>query len=263
MRRGRVDGDLAGEHDLLERARADALDGAGDGLLVVLGRGDARDPEAPGGRGIEQRQRPLAQPGGARRDAVRELLGHVVGRGERRQREADLAVAARQRDLGDHELTGAEARPVRRGAALGREGEAADRDQAGARRPVGRARDRAAGERAPGRGDLGEAPRARRLEPAHGAERRQRRAAAIGLLEAEPVLARPRARRRRPRWDRPQDRRPRSARRAPPRRRAGRGGPRARSGAQLGARLRVERERAAGGRDPDAHRPNQSRTLPQ
>ena len=46
VRRGRVDRDLAGEHDLLERARADALDGAGDGLLVVLGRRDARDPEA-------------------------------------------------------------------------------------------------------------------------------------------------------------------------------------------------------------------------
>ena len=66
VRRRRVDGDLAREHDLLERARADPLDRARDRLDVVLGRRDAGDPEAPGGRGIEQRQlvRRAARPRG-------------------------------------------------------------------------------------------------------------------------------------------------------------------------------------------------------
>ena len=178
----------------------------------------------------------------------RELLGHVVGRGERRQREADLAVAARQRDLGDDELAGAEARPVRRRAALGREREAADRHEPGAGRAVGRAGDRAAGERAPGRGDRARSARARRPRAVRTrAERRERRAAAVGLLEAEPVLARPRARRRRPRSGRRRDRRATVSPTSTSRRRAARAADGAlAAGAQLGARAGVERERAAG-----------------
>ena len=152
---------------------------------------------------------------------------------------------------------------MRRGAALGREREAADRDQARAGRPVGRARDRAAGERPPGRGDLGEAPGPGRLQPAHRAERRQRRAAAVGLLEAEPVLARlPRRERDRAGVDRGVD----DDGQADEHLLAG--AARAADGAlaaaaQDGARLRVERERAAGGRDEGVHRPNQSRSVPQ
>ena len=46
VRRGRVDGDLAGEDDLFEGACADAFDGAGDRGLVVLGRRHGVDPEA-------------------------------------------------------------------------------------------------------------------------------------------------------------------------------------------------------------------------
>jgi len=38
--------DLAGQDDLVELARADALDGTADGLLVVLGRRAADDPRA-------------------------------------------------------------------------------------------------------------------------------------------------------------------------------------------------------------------------
>ena len=57
VRRRRLNRDLARQHDLLERARADLLHRPGDGGLVVLGRGDGVDPEAAGGSGIEQRQR--------------------------------------------------------------------------------------------------------------------------------------------------------------------------------------------------------------
>ena len=264
VRRGRVDGDLAGEHDLLERARADALDGAGDRLLVVLGRGDARDPEAAGGRGIEQRQRPLAQPGGARRDAVRELLGHVVGRGERRQREADLAVAARQRDLGDDQLAGAEARPVRRGAALGREREAADRHEARCRpgrrasrppRAPASARQAAATSAkrpGPDASSRRTAPSAASAAPPRSGcskqnqsspGRRDAKATALGSTAASTTTVRP------------------TSTSSPLAARAADGALAA--AAQLGARLGVERERVAGGRGAGAHRANQSRSAPQ
>src|SRR5215210_2289619 len=42
----RVDLHLTGEHDLLEGTRADLLDGAGDGVLVVLGRHRSGDAHA-------------------------------------------------------------------------------------------------------------------------------------------------------------------------------------------------------------------------
>ena len=139
--RGRLDGDLAREHDLLERARPDPLDGARDGALVVLGRRDRVDRGSgrPGagsssGSGCEP------QRGGAGVQARGELLRHVVGRRQRGQREADVVAAARQRHLGDDQVGGVEARPVRRVAAVGREREPAERDQPGAGRPVGRRR---------------------------------------------------------------------------------------------------------------------------
>ena len=174
-RRRRVDGDLAREHDLLERARADPLDGARDRLDVVLGRRDAGDPEAPGGRRVEQRELAVAQRGHARGHPLGELLGDVVGRGERRHGERDLAVAARQRHLGHDERAGAEAGPVRRRAAVGREREAADRDEPGAGRPVVLARDRPAGERAPGGGHLARSARARSPRAASPSRARRRR----------------------------------------------------------------------------------------
>ena len=99
VRRRRLDGHLAREHDLLERARADALDGARDGRLVVLGRRDGVDPEAAGGRRVEQRQRREPQRRGAGAQALGELLRHVVRRRERGEREPDVVAAARQRDL--------------------------------------------------------------------------------------------------------------------------------------------------------------------
>ena len=189
MRRRRVDGDLARQHDLLERAGADPLDAAGDRLDVVLGRRDAGDLEAPGGRRVEQRELAVAQ----RRDLcghpLGELLGDVVGRGEPGHGQADLAVAARQRHLGHDERAGAEARPVRRRAAVGGEREAADRHEPGAGRTGVLAGDRAARQLPPGGGDGREAPGAVGLERSQRAERRHGGAAARGLLVTEPVLA--------------------------------------------------------------------------
>ncbi len=56
--------------------------------LVVLGRHRARDPVAPGGRGVEQRQRARAQLPQAPLQAGQQLLGRVVGRGERGEGQA-------------------------------------------------------------------------------------------------------------------------------------------------------------------------------
>jgi hypothetical protein len=56
VRARRVDLDLAGEHDLVQATGPDALDGAGDRGLVVLGRHRADDAEAPDRIGVEHRQ---------------------------------------------------------------------------------------------------------------------------------------------------------------------------------------------------------------
>ena len=152
-----MDGDLAGEHDLLERTRADLLDGARDRGLVVLGRRHGVDPEAPGGRGIEQRKRIQAQGGGACAQALGQFFRTSSGAASAASVSRTSRAAARERDLGDDQVRGGEAGPVRRVAAVGGEGEPAERDQARAGRAVGRVGDRARGEPPPGRGELLEA----------------------------------------------------------------------------------------------------------
>ena len=186
-------GDLAGEDDLLEGARADPLHRARDGGLVVLGRRGRGDDEAAGGRRVEQRERALAQLGEAALDPGDELVGHVVGLGEDAHGEPDVAAAAGERQLGDDQVGGAEAAPVRRARAVGREGEAAQGDQAGAGRAVRDVADRGPGQPAPGGGDGGEAVAAAALEPRDAAERGDRGAVAVGLLQAGPgVVGAPR-----------------------------------------------------------------------
>ncbi len=141
----RVDVHLAGEHDLLELPRADQLDGAGDSGLVVLGRHRARDPVAPGGRGVEQRQRRRAQFAHAVLQAGEQLLGGVVGGGERVERQAHVPSAAAPRGMGfagerylGHDQGGRlEARPRGVRAALRGEGEATDRDRSTATEVLG------------------------------------------------------------------------------------------------------------------------------
>ena len=147
--------------------------------------------EPPGGRRVEQRERRVAQLAGARFEPRRQLLRDVVGGGQDGKREPYVAAAAGERDLGDDQVRRLEARPVRRVAAVVGEREAADRHQPGTGRPVRRVRFRRARQLTPRRGRLLEAPWPAGLEPLHAAERGQRGAAAVGLLEAEPGLVGP------------------------------------------------------------------------
>ncbi len=146
----------------------------------------SKRPAGAGSSSGSSRSRSAADAGG---HPLGELLGDVVGRGEPGHGQADLAVAARQRHLGHDERAGAEARPVRRRAAVGREREAADRHEPGAGRPGVLAGDRTARELPPGGGDGREALGAVGLERPQRAERRHDGAAARGLLVTEPVLA--------------------------------------------------------------------------
>ena len=145
VRRRRVDGDLAGEDDLLEGAGADPLDGARDRGLVVLRRRGGGDPEAAGGRRVEQRERPVAQPRQPALDARHELLGHVVARREHGDRQPHVAPPARQRQLRHDQPARADSRPS--AARPRRPGRTGSRRRRRARRPPGRP----AGRRSPGR----------------------------------------------------------------------------------------------------------------
>jgi hypothetical protein len=184
-----MDGDLAREHDLLEVAGADPLDRARDRGLVVLRRSDRRDAELPGGGRVEQRQRRVAQLAHAPLEPGDQLLGDVVGRGQRGEGEPHVGAAAGQRQLRDHEVGGLEAGPVRRRAAVVGEREAADGHEPGAGRAVRRVGLGRARERAPGGRGAREAIGAATLDPVHAAQRGECGARAVGLLEAEPRLA--------------------------------------------------------------------------
>ena len=191
VRRRRVDGDLAREHDLLEVARADALDGAGDGRLVVLRRRDRLDVEAPGGRGVEQRQRRRRA---ARRRAPRGA--RPPGRDRRRarrRRPASARPTPPRRAIATSGTTRSPAaKPCQCGAAppSGANAKPPTATSPAPAGPSGVARLGVRGQLAPRRRGVGEAPRAARADRAHAAQRGQRGAVAVGLLEAEPRLAR-------------------------------------------------------------------------
>ena len=240
VRRRRVHGDLAGEHDLLERARADPLDRARDGRLVVLGRRDATRsgsaPRAPGRAAAAARSRSSAR---------RALDARERAPRARRRASASTATVSRtsrprraSASSGTMQVGGAEAGPVRRGGAVGREREAADGDQPRAGRAVGRVGDgRRRRARATRAATAREAVRPARLEPRDAAERGERRAVAVGLLEAEPGVARRAARRTRRRSGRPRGRRARVSAASDAARRSGaRAARRARSGRSSSAR---------------------------
>ena len=190
VRRRRVDGDLARERDLFERAGADAFDRAGDRLVVVLGRRDGVDPEASGGRGSSSGSSLVAQARDALAHALGELLGDVVGRGEGgdgeltsplRRASATSGTTARRRrsrSSGAPPPSGANAKPP-----------TATRPAPAGPGAVGH---RLAVQIAPGVGDGGEALGARGGEPPLRAERRHGQAVAVGLLKAEPVPVGPR-----------------------------------------------------------------------
>ena len=117
------------------------------------------------------------------------------GVAQRGDRQAHVAAAPRECDLRTCSEAGVKPSHCGLPAALRREGEAADRHEPGARRAVGRIGDRRRRERAPFARDGLEAagpggPEACRAPGfAHAAEGGERRAVAVGLLEAEPRLA--------------------------------------------------------------------------
>ena len=253
---GRVDGDLAGEHDLLEVARADPLDGARDGALVVLGRRDRLDVEAPRGRGIEQRERAGCA---ARRRAPR--AARPPARGSSSGATAAASVSATEPPRRATATSGTTRSPAAKPCqwrAAPPSGANAKPPTATSPAPAGPSGTPATALAASSRHvDAASRNRSRpaRADRPHAAERRQRGAVAVGLLEAEPRLAgaargeRERARVRRARdghGDRGQHLR------------AARAGAAHRALAareQLTAGAGRERERPARRCDPDAHAP--------
>ena len=169
---------------------------------------------APGRAAAAARSRSSASRRSIRRD---ELVGHVVGRGEDAHREPHVAAAAGERQLGHDQVGGAEAAPVRRRRAVGREREAADGDQAGAGRAVrGRRRRRRPASRRQAAATVRSAVGAAALEArdrsrARRAPRRRGRAA-----PSRPRRRRAAGTRTRPRSGRPRGRRARSAPAATP-----------------------------------------------
>ena len=188
----RVHRDLAGEHDLPEVAGADPLDGARDGGLEVLGWRDRGDPEAPGRRRVHQRQRGVAQLGGALLEPRRQLLGHVVGRRDRGEREPHVGAAARERRpparSGRRRRSPPSAAPRRRRRRTRSRRPPRARRPAGrpARRPPPRRRARATPSRRR-RSAAGRSPRCAWTQPSAASAA----PGAVGLLEAEPRLPRP------------------------------------------------------------------------
>ena len=187
---GRVDGDLAGQHDLLERARADPLDRALDGGLVVLGRRDARDPEAPGGRRVEQRQLRRAQAGEPRLDPRDDVVGRSSGA-------ASAATVSRtSRPRRASATSGTTSPPGPNPAQCGAVGAAAGRTGSRRRRRARRRAARRAGRRPPRRRSRrhDSATELKRSAPASSRTTAPSVASAarvaVGLLEAEPVVAR-------------------------------------------------------------------------
>ncbi len=194
VRGRRMRAHLAGEHDLLEVTRADALDRALDSVLVVRRRCRARHAYALDRIGIEERHRRR----GERLDPAEQPLGErlrvVVGVDRRGDRHARLAALAGEAQLGQHERRRRERGPLGARAAVVREREAAEEDRPGAgwraRVKRGLVRHDAPAVLAGRVGHLPEAAGAGGLELDRYPERGQRVAVAVGLLEAEEVIVR-------------------------------------------------------------------------
>ena len=183
--------DLAREHDLLEGAGADALDGARDRLLEVLGRRAEATARALGRVRVQQRQRALDEPDrrplGALERAARPCRRARV---RRRPSGARPRPGGRGRPRGRCSEAGGEAAPVRRRAAVVRRTRTPRGDQAraGAARRARRPRPREARSRQR-RATSAKRSGPARLDRAHRAERGHGGAVAVGLLEAPVRLA--------------------------------------------------------------------------
>ena len=217
---------FAGEHDLVQRPRPDALDAARDGALVVLGRHRALDRERADRVRIQSGSSAAAS-SVARRACSRSRTASAsspartsaatVRRSSPPRRAS--AISGTCSDAGAKPRQCASRRPRRR------EGEAADGDEAAAGAGVGRVAVRRRAEGAPAtrrraRSAPGRAPRAPSRSRARRAPRRHGRAAR-GRTTARPL---PGARRPPP-TDRRRARAARSPRRGRPRPWSARGRP--------------------------------------
>ena len=204
VRRGRVHLHLPCEHDLLQVAGADPLDGAGDRARVVLGRHRADDAVTRRRVRVEQRQRALRPV--ARRAAPAPRRPCRRRRPAGRARRASAAPSSPRRTsatCGTCSEAGAKPpqcgeRPPVRG-----ECEPADRHRARAARQVRRVAHRPRGEVAPLRSDGREPFRAGGLQCGRAAEAREREAHRGPAARRRTRARRPRARRPRSRSGRP------------------------------------------------------------
>ena len=193
--RRRVRAHLAGQHDLLELTGADPLDRALDGVLVVRGRRGARHAGALDRVRIQEGHRHRVQLPEPRERPLHDVPGVVVGEDPRTERHPRRAVLARERDLRQHERRRLERRPLGRAPAVVGEGKATDEYRPRGRRPARIVRrvvahDTPAELPRPGR-RLREAARSGRLDDGGLAERGEREAAPLGLLETREAIVRP------------------------------------------------------------------------
>ena len=231
VRRGRVDGDLAGEHDLLERPGPDAA--RPRGRPPPRSAPAARSTRSGTGRSAPGRAAAAAPSAGRRAGAPRARRS-CSGTSSGAASSATVRRTSRPRRAsatsGTTSPPGREAGPVRRRAApRAANGKPPTATSPAPARAVGSVGDRVAGQPPPRLGDRGEALAARRaeprsvracaglvvvarwLEPRRAPERGERRAVAVGLLEAEPVVAgEPRGEHDRARVDVRRDRAPSS-----------------------------------------------------
>ena len=198
-RRGACTCDFAREHDLLQLARADQLDGARDRRLVVLGRHRAGDLEAAGRARVEQRQRRArAARRGAPRAARAAPRRSSSGRSERRRASAD-ASPPRRASATSGTISDAGAKPAQCGAAppSGANAKPPTATGAGAGGPSRGSRDGLGRERAPALGDAREAVAARApRSPPTAPSAASATPSRSGCSKAEPLLAGAGARRR-------------------------------------------------------------------
>ncbi len=134
---------------------------------------------------VEQAREPRAKRQRAR------SAGSTLGVEHRRGGEEGPLAVASDRELGQDQKRGRQRRPVRRGAAIVREREAARPDRACARRQAGGLVRRAGreGRRRSRARDVGEARGSARDRLGGGTEAREREAA-IGLLPGKPAIGR-------------------------------------------------------------------------
>ena len=185
VRARRVDLDLAREDDLVQRPGADALDRPRHRGLVVLGRHRADHAVAPGRVGVEQRQRRAAQRRGALEQRARRARRRR--RRGRRRRPASASPARRGAPAPPRARAATRARSRPNAASCRRRERRRSRRRPRARRPRPARRPAArASARRRARSARRRGRRARRRDPTRG----QGEAVAIGVLEAEPVLAR-------------------------------------------------------------------------